>query len=200
MAVLPIAITGTPVLHRPAAHIGEVTEEIRSLAADMVETMHAAPGVGLAAPQVGVGLRIFVWHFDDGLQLSEGVVINPTLSLSGPWPHRFRGEPDEEGCLSIPGLRYPLARAESAHLRGTNLDGHQVDIRATGWLARIFQHEFDHLRGVLYRDRLRRRWRRLADQDISQSEWLHDRHSWVPGVDGVESDFDVEPDSESESG
>ncbi len=189
MAILPIAITGNPVLHRPASPVEEVTDELRALVADMVETMHEAPGVGLAAPQVGVSRQLFVWHFDEDGHISQGVVINPTLRLRGPWPNRFRGEPDEEGCLSIPGLRYPLARARRAFLTGRDLDGEPINIHATGWLARIFQHEMDHLKGIVYRDRLSRRWRAEADEEIAQSTWLRTSSSWTPGQDGLESDF-----------
>jgi len=188
VTVLPILTIGHDVLHSPAQAVTEVTNELRSLAADMVDTMHAAPGVGLAAPQVGVSVQMFVWHYDDG-EISEGVVVNPTLTLKGPWRNRFSGEPAEEGCLSVPGLRFPLARAEQVILRGQDLEGKPVTINAEGWLARIFQHENDHLRGVLYRDRLRRRWRKHADREIAESELLKLPNSWHPERDGSESEL-----------
>jgi len=188
VSVLPIFTSDSAIVHQRAQPIDSVTDEIRQLAENMVETMAAAPGVGLAAPQVGQALRLFVWSYHGADAPSDGVIVNPRLRLRGPWRHRFWGEPDEEGCLSLPGLRYPLARAERVLLEGHDLDGRSVQVQAEGWLARIFQHEFDHLDGVLYRDRLRRRWRRAADH-----EWrtLHPEAlpQWIPGLDGEESDF-----------
>ncbi len=189
MAILSIVTTGSPVLHQRAAPIHQVTNEIRTLVSDMTDTMHEAPGVGLAAPQVDVGLQIFVWHYESDEGLHQGHVLNPRLTLRGPWKGRLRGEPAEEGCLSIPGLRYPLARAHRAHLVGTNLEGRPLSIAASGWLARIFQHEYDHLQGVVYRDRLARKWRKEADIDIAQSDFISRGTSWTPGADGQESDF-----------
>lgn len=188
MAILPIYLSGAPVLHTPARRIEQVTDEIRALADDMVDTMHAAPGVGLAAPQVGHGLQLFVWHYEWADDVSSGVVINPTLRRRGPWRHRFRGEPDEEGCLSLPGMRFPLARAERAVLTGVDLEGAPLRIEAHGWLARIFQHEYDHLQGVLYRDRLPRRFKREADAEIEQADFAPGE-SWLPGDELTESDF-----------
>ena len=140
MAVLPIRIMGDPVLHAPATAVAEISDDIRQLVADMYETMDAAPGVGLAAPQVGVGLRIFTYSYtdDDGAPW-RGVVINPELWISPPEP----GEPDEdeesEGCLSIPGERFPLRRSARALLRAQDASGAPFEIEAEGWLARIFQ-------------------------------------------------------------
>jgi len=195
VSVSPIVITGHPALHQPAKPVQEVTDATRSLVADMSDTMHAAPGVGLAAPQLGVALQIFVWHFDDGDHLHAGHVLNPRVVVSG-WPrHLLFGEPDEEGCLSLPGLRSPLARYPRARLLGEDLDGHRVDIRAEGWLARIFQHEYDHVRGILYVDRLGNRRRRDALTAAHRSGLGTTLTSWIPGVDGEESDFvhDAEP-------
>src|ERR1019366_2726846 len=119
------------------------------LVSDMFETMEAAPGVGLAAPQVGIPLRLFVYNWTDTDDvLWRGTAINPELWI----PPTPVGEADEEseseGCLSIPGERYGLRRAARAILRATELDGSAVEISAEGWLARIFQHEFDHLDGI----------------------------------------------------
>jgi peptide deformylase len=194
VAILPIAITGSDTLHRKASAVDAITDDIRRLVLDMTDTMHAAPGVGLAAPQVGVGLHIFVWNFESHGLTHHGHVLNSRLALRGPWKGRFRGEPAEEGCLSIPGLRYPLARAHRARLRGHDLEGNVVDISATGWLARIFQHEYDHLQGVLYRDRLARKWRHEADSDISASEFISQRQSWNPAEDGIESELPDDTD------
>ncbi len=187
MAVLPILITGDPVLHTPATAVTAFDDELRALVCDMVETMTAAPGVGLAAPQVGRGLRIFVfdWTDDDGVH-SSGTVINPELWIT-PAPI---GEPDEEdeseGCLSIPGERYPLRRAEKATLHAVDVDGVPFEISATGWLARIFQHEYDHLQGILYSDRLNHAHGRAARKAIKKSDWGAPGLSWLPGVDHLE--------------
>lgn len=189
MPVLPIVVTGHSALHQPARPVREITADIVQLVTDMTETMHEAPGVGLAAPQVGQSLQIFVWHYDDGEHLHEGHVLNPRLVVSG-WPrHLLFGEPDEEGCLSVPGLRSPLARYPRARLTGATLDGQPVDIRAEGWLARIFQHEYDHVRGVLYVDRLSNRRRREVIADARKAGVGTTLTSWIPGVDGEESDF-----------
>jgi peptide deformylase len=197
VAVLPISITGHPVLHSAAQPVSHITDDTRQLVADLVETMHAAPGVGLAAPQVGVGLQVFVWHFDDGDTLNEGHVLNPHLVVSG-WPRNlFWGEAGEEGCLSVPGLRAPLARYPRARLTGITLDNTLVDVKANGWLARIFQHEYDHLRGVLYVDRLSRSWRRTLHQESLALGLGNTLTQWIPGVDGQEGDF-VAPDDDAD--
>lgn len=187
MAVRPIVITGEPVLHTPAAEVDRIDEDVRELVADMVETMVAAPGVGLAAPQVGVPLRIFVWRWtdDEGVE-HAGTAINPELWISPP----PIGDPDEdaesEGCLSIPGERFPLRRAERAILRATDLDGDEFEIRAEGWLSRIFQHEYDHLDGVLYADRLIYPLQRLVGKVIKKRNWGVPGASWRPGIDHLE--------------
>ena len=151
MSVRPIRITGEPVLHTRAEPVGDIDDDLRLLVRDMEETMAAAPGVGLAAPQVGVPLRLFIWNWrdEDGAE-HRGTAIDPELWIS-PTPV---GDPDvdaeSEGCLSVPGERFALRRAERALLRATDLDGRPFDLTATGWLARIFQHEYDHLDGILY--------------------------------------------------
>jgi peptide deformylase len=187
MAVRPIRITGEPVLHSLAQPVASIDDEIRALVRDMEETMAAAPGVGLAAPQVGVPLRVFVWnwHDDDGVE-HRGTAINPELWIS-PTPV---GEPDEEaeseGCLSLPGERFALRRAELAVLRATGVDGEAFKVQASGWLARIFQHEYDHLDGVLYVDRLTYPLSRLAAKVIKKKSWGAPGSSWTPGVDHLE--------------
>lgn len=187
MPVLPIIITGDPVLAGPAAPVELIDDELRALVADMFETMHAAPGVGLAAPQVGVGRRLFVWHWvdDDGV-LQEGVAINPTLWVSPMTLGPADEDQESEGCLSIPGERYPLRRAERAILRATGLDGKDFEVEASGWLARILQHEYDHLDGILYADRLEHPHGKLAAKSIKREGWGKPGLSWLPGVDDLE--------------
>ena len=209
MSILPICITGEPVLHRVADPVDSFDSELSDLVADMIETMHAAPGVGLAAPQVGVGSQIFVWRYAGGgafdsryrdvLQLDEGpqrgfntmlsgVVVNPTLDLV--WDDEGAGailstHPDatceSEGCLSVPGYGYPLRRALGAVLRGYDASGTPIKVAARGWLARIFQHEYDHLRGTLYVDRLAQPYADEAEQVIRERGWGSSGHTWTPG-------------------
>jgi peptide deformylase len=187
MAILPIRITGDPVLHEPARPVTRFDDELRTLVADMYETVLAAPGVGLAAPQVGVPLRLFVYNYpaDDGTE-RRGVAINPDLLIS-PAPV---DEPDEdadaEGCLSVPGERFPLVRSQRALLRAVDLDQKPFEIEASGWFARIFQHEYDHLNGVLYVDRLNLIYSRRAAKAIRKAGWGGPGESWLPGVDDLE--------------
>ncbi len=184
--IRPITITGEPVLHNRALEVESITDEIRTLVSDMYDTMEAAPGVGLAATQVGVGLRIFVFDWHDGETLHRGEAINPTLEL-GPVSDEWPDEDTElEGCLSIPGERYPLKRAETATLRATNLNGEAYEIVATGWLARIFQHEFDHLDGTLYADRLLKPYAREIKRAIKAEGWGEPGKTWMPGKDFLE--------------
>jgi peptide deformylase len=188
MAVLPIRITGDPVLHTPAAEVTEFDGALKTLVADLFETMEKAPGVGLAAPQVGVPLRVFVynWTDDDG-ELHRGTAINPELWISPPPIGEADPEDESEGCLSIPGERFPLLRAERAYLRATELDGSKVDIEASGWLARIFQHEYDHLDGILYADRLALPASKGIAKVIRKNGWGVPGESWTPGVDDLDA-------------
>lgn len=186
MAIRPIRIAGDPVLHQRAQEVGDVNEDVHLLLADMVDTMRAAPGVGLAAPQIGVPLQVFVWEWQDGDTLYEGAVINPSLDILSR-PQRNEEEDDDlEGCLSVPDERFPLARADRVRLTGTTPEGGTLDIEASGWLARIFQHEFDHLQGTLYVDRLPFRLKRQAKKAIRQNGWGTPGHSWTPGIDDFE--------------
>jgi len=187
MAVLPIRITGDPVLHSPAELVTEFDDTLRTLVADMYETMELAPGVGLAAPQVGVGLRLFVYNWvDDDDVLWRGEAINPELWIS-PLPVGEADEEEEsEGCLSIPGERYPLIRADLAILKAVDIEGVAFEIKAEGWLARIFQHEYDHLDGVLYADRLEHKHAKAVAKTIRREGWGVDGREWMPGVDNLE--------------
>ena len=187
MTVRPIRITGDPVLHTPAQPVVVWDSHLRQLVADMVDTMRAAPGVGLAAPQIGVGLQVFVWEWtDDDDVLHEGVVINPTLTKARIPRGRPDPEADLEGCLSVPDFRFALRRSDAVILRGRTLDDDDLEIQAEGWLARIFQHEFDHLQGTLYIDRLP--WRTIvrARREIKEEGWARPGLSWLPGTDHYE--------------
>lgn len=184
MAVRPIVITGEPVLHRSAALVGEVDDEIRTLVADMYETNDAANGVGLAAPQIGVGLRIFVWKMrnDDGVP-AQGHIINPSVTTSRIPQDKLNPDEETEGCLSVPGEHFPLKRAERAHVVGFDLDGNRLEFDATGWFARCMQHEYDHLNGTLYVDRLDPRNTKKARKAVKRNGWGRPGNSWMPGVD-----------------
>ncbi|MBB5843367.1 peptide deformylase [Conyzicola lurida] len=187
MAVLPIRITGDPVLHSPAVEVEDFDDELRTLVADMYETMELAPGVGLAAPQVGVNLRLFVYHWvDDDDVLWRGEAINPQLWISPPPIGAADEDEESEGCLSIPGERFPLRRGELAILTGVNLEGEPFEIKAEGWLARIFQHEYDHLDGILYADRLEAKHAKAAAREIKRNGWGVDGLEWMPGVDNLD--------------
>ena len=188
MAVLPIRITGDPVLHSPALPVTDFDDTLRQLVADMYETMDLAPGVGLAAPQVGVGLRVFVYSWvDDEERVWRNVAINPTLLIT-PTPTGEADEDDEsEGCLSIPGERFALRRSDRAVLTALDLDGQLYEVDADGWLARIFQHEFDHLDGILYADRLEHVHSKEVAKVIKKAKWGVPGNSWMPGVDDLDA-------------
>ena len=178
---------GDPVLHAPASPVETITDDIRRLVADMFETMDTAPGVGLAAPQVGIGLRIYTYNYvDDDDAPWRGVIINPELWMAPLVP----GEPDEdeesEGCLSVPGERFPLRRSERVRVTGIDLDGAPVSIDVDGWRARIMQHEYDHLDGVLYIDRLDDSDWKTVQKLARKRGWGKPGAAWMPGVDHLE--------------
>ena len=161
MTVMPIKILGEPVLRETARLVERFDASLARLVDDMFETMYGAPGVGLAAPQVGISSRFFVYDDGDG---HKGFVANPEVSeLSRP-------EVNDEGCLSIPGPFHPTERATEVRLRGQGLDGSPLDLRAEELLARIFQHETDHLNGTLYIDRLDDEGRREVMRQLRESE------------------------------
>ena len=157
MAILPIRQFGDPALRQAAGRGERVTELHERLAADMLDTMRDAPGVGLAGPQVGVLERIFVWEVGE----EHGVVINPEIVDRSP-----ETETAEEGCLSLPGIYYPVERAARVRVEGSDLAGDPVVLDAEGLLARVCQHEIDHLDGVLFVDRLTEELRREALQQL----------------------------------
>ncbi len=154
MAPFDIRVFGDPVLRTPAQDVVEIDDGLRQLADDMLATMYEAPGVGLAAPQVGIQKRFFVYDINDGN--GPHAVVNPRLSdHRGEWTY-------EEGCLSVPGLSWPIVRSSHVHLDGLDLDGRPISIDADELLARVFQHECDHLDGVLLLERLDKRQRKQA--------------------------------------
>jgi peptide deformylase len=159
--ILPIRTLGDPVLKTPARPVTEFDARLRRLFDDMVETMYAAPGVGLAGPQVGLMQRLFV--FDDG-ETGPMFVANPELTEPS-------GEiVEEEGCLSIPGPFHETPRANRIRCRGLDLGGRPLDLEGEGLLARIFQHETDHLDGMLYIDRLDEEGRRAVLAELRRIE------------------------------
>lgn len=186
MAVRPIMIHGEPVLHRRAAEVTEINEEIRQLLTDMEETLEASHGVGLAAPQVGVGLRIFNWKYEGntGTAPAQGVLINPRIRLIGKVSQDLP-DPDTEieGCLSAPGYSFPLKRSDHIEIQGLDADGNQQHFEATGWFARIMQHEYDHLDGYLYVNRLADRWAKRWKKVVRREGWKEPGNTWLPGVD-----------------
>jgi len=152
-AVRPMTRWGTPVMHHPQQQVTSYDAELRSLVADMVATMYAADGVGLAACQIGVDLAVFVFDCPDADgERHVGVVCNPELTL--PEGRDRQLDDGEEGCLSFPGAFVDCARPDVATVRGTGLDGEPVEFSGTGLLARCLQHETDHTRGVVFGDRL----------------------------------------------
>lgn len=160
----PIRLFGDPVLRTPAEPVRDFDRELQKLVADLTETMLDAPGVGLAAPQIGVSLRVFTFHVgdDDG---EYGHLINPVLDLSG------EPEEDEEGCLSLPGVQFPTPRAPRAIAKGFDMHGEPIAIEGTELLARCVQHETDHLDGILFIDRMDKKQRKLAMKAIRDAEW-----------------------------
>jgi peptide deformylase len=187
MAVLPIRITGDEVLHTAALPVTTFDAALAKLVDDMFDTMEVAPGVGLAAPQVGVPLRIFVFNWVDDLEERwRGVAINPEILISPPPVGPADSDTELEGCLSIPGERFPLRRADITVLSAIDQAGKPYEISAQGWLARIFQHEFDHLNGILYADRLAGPKASAVNRAIRKHGWGEPGLSWLPGLDHPE--------------
>jgi peptide deformylase len=160
--IVPIRLLGDPVLRSRATEVVDFDKELRRLVEDLTETMLDAPGAGLAAPQIGVGLRVFTWYVDDEV----GHLVNPTLTLS----EEIQDGP--EGCLSIPGLVIDCRRALSVVAHGFDMRGEPLVVEGSEKLARAIQHETDHLDGVLFLDRLDREARRTAMKEIRESDWF----------------------------
>jgi len=159
MAIRPIireelnATRQDKILRGKAKRVGRIDDYVKRLIDDMIETMREAPGVGLAAPQIGVALRVIVVEYEEDLY----TVVNPEVV-------KISGEvTDEEGCLSSPNWQGPVTRATSLMVKGRDRNGKEVRIKAEGWLARIFQHEVDHLEGTLFLDKV---------HDKSQIHWV----------------------------
>jgi peptide deformylase len=159
--IQPIRLFGDPVLRTPAEPVVDFDKELRGLVRDLEETMLDAPGAGLAAPQIGVGLRVFTYYVDDTL----GHLINPSLDLSDDT------QDGDEGCLSIPNLTFDTRRALRVVAKGFDQHGEPVEIEGSELLARCIQHETDHLDGILFIDRLERAERKLALKAIREAEW-----------------------------
>lgn len=162
MAIKPIRLFGDPVLRTPAEPVRDFDKELRTLVNDLADTMLDAPGAGLAAPQLGVGLRVFTYYVDEQL----GHLVNPTLDLSEDQ------EEDDEGCLSLPGLTFPARRAVSVVAKGFNMYGEPVTLTGSHLLARCVQHETDHLDGIIFIDRLDPEQRKAAMKAIREAEWF----------------------------
>lgn len=163
MTVRPIRLFGDPVLRTPCASIEEIDDGIRALVRDLVDSVEPPGRAGVAAPQIGVGLRAFSYNIDGDI----GYVLNPVLV-------EVSGEPElvGEGCLSVPGLWHEALRHPRAKVVGIDLDGQEVVLGGEGLLAQALQHETDHLDGRLYLDRLPTESRRLAMRQIRESDWF----------------------------
>jgi len=156
--IRPILFLPEPILRRKAHKVEKIDSDLKTLITDMIETMRVAPGVGLAAPQVGVPSRVIVVEFgdenDEEAPKKLYTLINPEITF--PSEEKVSGI---EGCLSVPGLLGEVERYTKAVVRGKNRQGKPVKVTAEGWLARIFQHEIDHLDGILYPDRATKVWK-----------------------------------------
>ncbi|MFI5584336.1 peptide deformylase [Amycolatopsis sp. NPDC051758] len=181
MTIHAIVIAGEPVLHQPTREITEFDAELRTLTEDMFETMYAAEGVGLAANQIGLDLRVFVYDCpdDEGVR-HKGLVVNPKLETSEIPETMPDPDDDWEGCLSAPGESYPTGRAKWAKVTGFDVEGNPIEVEGTGYFARCLQHETDHLDGYIYLDRLVGRHARAAKKMLKSNKWGVPGLSWLP--------------------
>ncbi len=162
MTIRPIVVLGHPVLRTPARAVTEFDDQLKQLVQDMLDTVRRPGRAGLAAPQIGVDLRIFTYNVGRKI----GHVINPEIvSLSD------EQQTGEEGCLSVPDLWFPTTRAMRATVRGVNYDGAPVELSGSGMMARCLQHEVDHLDGMLYLDRLTGDQRKRAMRAVRETDW-----------------------------
>jgi peptide deformylase len=164
VTVQPIRLFGDPVLRTPAAEVVDFDKELRVLVKDLFDSMEEQGGAGLAAPQIGVGLRVFTYHVGDD---QHGHLVNPTWNVIG---DGYQIGP--EGCLSIPGLAWDCKRHEHVVATGWNMHGEPVTVEGTEKLARCIQHETDHLDGVLFVQRLDPETRKRALREIREAEWF----------------------------
>jgi len=204
-------VFGDPPLHRPTTPVTRFDEELAVLVEDLVETMAAANGVGLAANQIGSGARVFVYDCptrrgDPDSTRHRGVLVNPVLTIP-PRREWVGEEPDElgeEGCLSVPGESFPLLRSPWARVRGQDVTGRATVVAGTDLFARCLQHETDHLDGFVYLDRLARRENRLARRAVRAQGWGRPGLSWMPGVDrdpfGHDDPDDLLPTADGRAG
>lgn len=183
MTIRAIVIAGDPCLAIPAVPVTRFDDELAAFIEDLFETNTAAHGAGLAANQVGDPRAVFVYDLVDESRVRQrGYLINPTLETSTIPETMPDPDHDLEGCLSVPGERFPTGRADWAQATGVDAHGEQVVVEGSGYLARCLQHEVDHLRGYLYLDRLIGRNRRAARKMIKQRGWIEPGGSWVPGA------------------
>ena len=171
MASYDIRVIGDPVLRQKARQVNDIDGALVRLVDDMIETMYEAPGIGLAAPQVGVQKRLFVWDMGEGPR----VIVNPEIVESdGEWLY-------DEGCLSVPGLTWEIVRPKTVHLVGRDLDGNEMSLEVDELEARLFQHEIDHLDGTLLIERLDSDTRKTAlkaIRDLQMAEAMIGKH-WI---------------------
>jgi len=171
MAIREIVTPPNPTLRKKALKVHALTPEVQTLIDDMIETLRAAPGVGLAAPQVDVSQRVIVVEYAEGSETEEAadappkpprlyVVVNPEIKRQS--RETVFGN---EACLSLPGYMGEVERAEQVTVKGLDRHGNEFKLKARGWLARIFQHEIDHLDGILYIDRADQIWRLEAEEE-----------------------------------
>jgi peptide deformylase len=176
MSLRPIITLPEPVLRRKARSVTHFNKQLQELIDDMVETMRAAPGVGLAAPQIDVAQRVIVVEYAEPEETETTPEAETTIEKPAPKPKLYvmvnpeivksssEIETGIEGCLSIPGLVGEVERNLTVHLKGFNRRGQPMKLKATGWLARIFQHEVDHINGVLFTDRASRVWKPAPEE------------------------------------
>jgi peptide deformylase len=162
VAIQPIRLFGDPVLTTAAETVATFDKELRVLVKDLTDTMLDAPGVGLAAPQIGVGLRVFTYDVED----TVGHLVNPTIGVVSD-----EEQDGDEGCLSFPGLAFPTKRRQRVVASGYSMYGDPVTIDGSALLARCIQHEVDHLDGVLFIDRLDPEQRKAAMRAIREADW-----------------------------
>jgi len=161
VSIKDIRLFGDPILRTPAVEVVDFDKELHQLVSDLTETMVNAPGAGLAAPQIGVGLRVFTYVVDDQL----GHLVNPSLDLS------TETQEGPEGCLSFPGMTYDCRRALRVVAKGQDMFGEPVLLEGSERLARCIQHETDHLDGILFVDRMDPEQRKLAMKAVREAEW-----------------------------